>query len=137
MQFYNRSGYIIINGKTDARKYTGRLSFEIDKFQGHDAGKGTLRLWNLNQDSKNWIENVNLKSTKISSAFAGYGGDNKLLFSGEYFLATTKRDGADVVTTILVKPGQTFLKSSFINPNGITNDYQLYNLCIAQAQGYG
>lgn len=77
-----------------------------EKTQGSDPVKATIKIFNLSSETRSKVTAVN--SPVILSA--GYGGNNKMVFSGQIYKSTTIKEGQDLVTYLYCKDGYTPLE---------------------------
>lgn len=134
MQLYLRSGYVLIND----RRFETRVNFTVERSQGGIAGgENNIAVYNLTAASRAWIENVTRASAKKVFLFAGYQGDNRLIFSGEYFFAWTERKGPDLVTTLQATSGLTLFQRAHMEFSGFNNAYQVYAAIAAKLETFG
>lgn len=76
-----------------------RISFQVDKDQESSGNKAKISLYNLSQESRNFVEDEKM----IVFLKAGYqGGQISTIFFGDIQDRETVRNGPDVVTTLEV-----------------------------------
>lgn len=78
-----------------------RIEFDVTKNLGSEPNKCQLKIFNLNASTRAVFDR---KPTKVT-LLAGYDGAPRLLFTGDLVYAYTKREKADLVTTITVADG--------------------------------
>lgn len=79
------------------KQFAGRVSFKIEQKREADACKGTVSLFNLNDDTRNYMER-----TLLAGGFlrldAGYIEDYGTIFIGKLVKPKNERQGPDIVT---------------------------------------
>lgn len=102
-----RSAEVIIGSKVtttsnaprepvNARVFTGRVNFSVVKTDGSEPNKATINLYNIAQDTRNFLEEKSL----VVFLKAGYIGAISTIFFGDIVERFTSRSGPDVVTKI-------------------------------------
>lgn len=102
------------------RDFTGlRIAFDVEKTSEPTPNKAQIRIWNLSQDSRNFLQKQGFQNgaaTRPSVILeAGWGiVDPKLevLFVGDVDRVNTERQGGDLVTTIESGDGQKAYESA-------------------------
>ena len=113
-----------------ARIFRTRIKFDIEKDDGSNANKCKISIYNLNQDSRSFVEQE--KTALILRV--GYGGNLSVLFFGDLAKngITTKRVGPDIITTLEAGDSEEIIKNANIQIGlaaGATN-IQILNLAI-------
>jgi len=88
----------IIRSSNDPTKFDGgfKISFNIEKDQEAKANKAKINIYNLSQETRNFLEDENL----IVFLKAGYLGRISTIFFGNLNERVTTRQGADLVTSL-------------------------------------
>ena len=99
-------------GRTSAIEITDlRVTFEIEKLVSGLMNRARFTVYNLKQDSRDRIK----EEFDSIIFYAGYGGDNKLLFKGEVLNVSHMKIGPDWITEIYAGDGATALQKATIN----------------------
>lgn len=103
-----------------------RIAFKIDKDETSKANKADIKIYNLNAESRTYLEQENI----IVFLRVGYGETLSNLFFGDLVRFNQKREGADVITTLECGDAEEVLRTANIQigygPN-VTNK-QLFKL---------
>lgn len=93
-----RYGSRLVRDKVDPSRYSSgfRIAFNVDKTASSNANKSTISLYNISQESRNFLEEKAL----VLFLKAGYEGNISTIFFGDVIERRTARQGADVVTTL-------------------------------------
>lgn len=113
-----------------AKIFRTRIKFKVDKNDGSDSNKAKVSIYNLNEDSRNFIEQEN----SAAILRVGYGNDLSILFFGDLTKngINNKRVGPDIITTIDLDDAGNVLQTANIQIGlaaGATN-IQVLNLAI-------
>lgn len=139
---YLRSGELIVGPKVTfsnglvepavSRIFRTRLNFNIEKTDGGEANKGKISIYNLNQDSRNFIE----KENTIAILRVGYAENLSTLFFGDLAPngVSVKRSGPDIITTLEVGDSEKILREAHIDIGLAANatNQQILNLALAK-----
>lgn len=118
-RLFLREAELIVGTKTnrantvpgDARVIKNRLKFSIDKSSEDNANKGTISIYNLSQDTRNFLE----KSDNLVILKAGYKNAISTIFSGDILKGKNDRKGPDIITDLECGDGEFALKEASIN----------------------
>jgi hypothetical protein len=93
-----------------------KIAFDIKKNRGSNSNTGTIRVYNMNEDSRLKLNDSGLKY----DIRAGYLGLNdsplvKTFSSGDILEVSTERSGPDIVTTLKVGEGTKALADSTLD----------------------
>lgn len=97
-----------------------RISFKIEKNDQGKPNKASIQIWNLNEDSRSFLENKDM----VVFLNAGYGKTLSNLFFGDIVRFNNKRDGADLVTVLECGDAEEILKNANVQIGfgpGVTN----------------
>lgn len=95
----------------DARIILNRLKFSIDKGSENNANKGTISIYNLSQDTRNFVE----KSGLFVILKAGFQDAISTIFSGDILKGKHERSGPDITTTLECGDGEFALRDAIVN----------------------
>lgn len=104
-----------------------RIIFKINKTLAHSSNAATISIYNLNENTKSLLREV-FNSIVVKAGYAD-GDGTKLAFIGDINESTTKRQGADLVTTILAGDSLKALQDTKFNRKysaGVSG-YQILN----------
>ena len=115
-----------------ARIFRTRIKFDIDKDDGSNPNKAKISVYNLNENSRNFIE----QDDTVVILRVGYGGNLSVLFFGDLSKngVTTKRSGADIITTFEAGDTEAAIRDKNIQigmAQGATN-IQILNQAVAK-----
>ena len=118
-QLYLRSTELIVGTKVgptpqepfNARLFRNRLNFTVTKEQNGTSNKAKITIFNINQDSRNFLEEKDL----VVFLKAGYQDQVSTIFFGDIIERTTQRAGADVTTTLECGDQEQLLKTVRVN----------------------
>ena len=84
--------------ETDKRIFKGRIQFNVDLNRGSEPNKATIKLYNINQETRSFLENDNI----LVDLFVGYDGNISRIFRGDIIENGIKveRSDADVIVSI-------------------------------------
>lgn len=113
-----------------AKIFRTRIKFDIEKNDGSNPNKAKISIYNLNEDSRNFVEQD--KTALILRV--GYGDNLSVLFFGDLAKngITTKRVGPDIITTLEAGDSEEIIKNANIQLGlapGATN-IQIINLAV-------
>lgn len=105
----NRIGVrIVSNGNLNTLK----ASIHCQKNITATPNNAEIRIWNLKQETRQQFKKTGL----YIKAYAGYeGGSHELLFSGSIEGTIVKRSGADIITTLICRTGESNLVRSLFS----------------------
>lgn len=95
----------------DARVIRNRVKFTVDKSSEENANKATIAIYNLTQDTRNFLE----KSNNFVILRAGYEGNISTIFTGDIVKGKHDRNGPDLVTTLECGDGEFALRDAIVN----------------------
>lgn len=87
------------------------IEFDITKTDLPEPNKATITIWNLSQDSANFVA----KPGQLVQLFGGYENDVDLLFLGDNTRVVTQTDGVDTPTIIESGDGQAAYSNTNVN----------------------
>lgn len=95
-----------------AKIFRTRITFDIEKDDGSNPNKAKISIYNLNEDSRNFIEQD--KTALILQV--GYGDNLSVLFFGDLAKngVTNKRVGPDIITTLEAGDSEEIIRSANI-----------------------
>lgn len=130
---FNRIAKILIPD-TEFEIIDLRINFKIEKSLVGYPNLGNIKIYNLSENSRNQIEEENLKI----QLFAGYvDGEAPLLFDGDIINVVHQKSGVDWITEIFAADGVNILSTATINKTlkaGVDTE-QIYNELISQMEG--
>lgn len=94
----------------DGRLFRTRVKFELELDETSDANKAKIQVYNLSEDSKNFLEQENM----VIFLNAGYGEEVSNLFFGDIQRVNEKREGADVITILECGDSEKIINSANI-----------------------
>ena len=128
-----QTGYVTVN----QRRINTRAQFHIERLAGGSvAGQSKVDLFNLSTATRNWIE-TNPARNKVITVFAGYNGDDRNIFQGNYSLVTTDRDGTELKTSIQCADGVSLWQGAHVEFSGAADDDQVYGQVVEQLAAFG
>ena len=94
-----------------------RISFSISRANRQDPDTGTIRLWNLKQETRDAIRLAYTADDSLRVRLAvGYERVTKVIFDAQaYDVEPGKFDGPDIVTQLTVGDGVDAYREGFIN----------------------
>lgn len=99
------------NGQTGKQWKDLRIVFDVTQSDAESANQSTIQVYNLSKDSRSYI-----KKGQIATLEAGYkDSDFGLICAGYIDRVSSKKQGADYVTTIEIKDGLNFLQASSLS----------------------
>jgi len=104
-----------------------RISFKINKTLEHSSNSATISIYNLSENTRTLLKEV-FNSIIIKAGYAD-GAGTKLAFIGDITESTTKRQGANLVTTISAGDSLKVLQNTKFNQSyseGVSG-YQILN----------
>jgi len=114
-QYLRVANVKVFNKQGIGRDYTGlRCRFRVEKTSESGANKAKLQIYNLNSDSRTFIEGEDV-SVELSG---GYPGAIEILATGEVVSpgkAISTQKNPDWITTIEFSDGQKALRESTVN----------------------
>lgn len=131
-----RQGEVIVGTKLtesqasvpiDGRSFQTRIQFEIEKTSESNANKAKVKLFNLSQDSRSFLEQKNL----VIFVRAGYQGFTETLFVGDIVKPINSRQGPDLITELECGDGELTLTKSNINIGLGPNSTNIQALTLA------
>lgn len=134
-RLFSRTAQAVITapGATQSRLVGVRMKFTVQKISKGFGNTASIDFYNLAPQSRAALEESH---TKVSLV-AGYAGQTRELYNGDVFISTSKRNGADIVTTTELLGGgivsQTCVVSVNVGPGGTNRDVldQAINAAIA------
>ncbi len=130
---FNRVAKILIPD-TEFEIIDLRINFKIEKSLVGYPNLGNIKIYNLSENSRNQIEEENLKI----QLFAGYvDGEAPLLFDGDIINVVHQKSGVDWITEIFAADGINILSTATINKTlkaGVDTE-QIYNELVSQMEG--
>lgn len=93
-------------GKTDDGQF--RIKFKIVKGDDDKSNKSTISIYNINKDSLSYLEKENL----VIFLRVGYGEQLATIFFGDIVRFNSKREGADIVTTLECGDSELTIKNT-------------------------
>lgn len=141
---YLRAARVLVGERGgDLREFKLRTKFVVtNDTVGQQTNKAQISLYNLSQDSRNFIERL---SNPVMQLFAGYNPnaeDNPvlpMLFAGDIYYPHNERQGADVITTLESGMQQFFFNNAhmeFSQQTTMTPD-QILRLIKAKLNAFG
>jgi hypothetical protein len=118
----------------DARIIRTRIKFSIEKNSESNANKGTITVYNLSQETRNFLE----KKDAIAMLKAGFRDFASTIFLGDILKGMNKRQGPDVVTDLECGDGEFALKTALLNVSfgpGVKNT-QIIDAAVAAITQY-
>ena len=123
-RLFLRSGQLIVGPKvgttngaqepSEIRTFFNRLSFKIDKSTDSTGNKSNIKIYNISQDSRDFVENLGPDKNKAARGVvflkAGYTNDIGTIFFGDILRIITERTGPDIITTLECGDGQVPLQ---------------------------
>lgn len=112
-----------------------RVSFSVEKTLKKEPNTATIKVWNLNEDSRNLLSQGRALGVLLE---AGYGGDNSQIYLGQLRGAVSQIEGPDVTTTFTTGDGDKALQSARLSiPLGPKTPTQTALLAISRTLGVG
>jgi len=108
---FKRSAQVSFDGVSVKPITDLRIAFEIDKDDGQQLNRGTIRIYNLNSDSRAQLAKPYPIGYPLIDPIirvflkAGYGGDNVQLLAGELLSGINTKEGPDWITTLEIWSG--------------------------------
>lgn len=113
-ELFHRSVSALVYQKYGSRTgFTHRLrtQFTIDKTDDTNTNKGKITLFNLKQESRNYLE----KEDTVIELSAGYQGCEQLLFIGDITDVTHKRYDTDIISILTCADGFINIQLASLN----------------------
>lgn len=118
-RLFLRDAELIVGTKTssantvpgDARMIKNRVKFTVDKQSEGNANKATLSIYNLSQDTRNFLE----KSDNFAIMRAGYKDAISTIFTGDIIKGKHERNGPDIVTNLECGDGELALRDAMVS----------------------
>ena len=123
---------IVIGNTEDSKQNVLRIQFEIEKGDSKSTNSGSVKIYNLSDESQRLLEQTNV----VVELSAGYDMTMPLLLKGAISEISTSREDADVVTELEVTDGLIPLRDKYITISRV-GTVQSKELCdlIAQTMG--
>jgi hypothetical protein len=123
---------ITIGNTDDATQKTLRITFDIEKGDSKSANTGSIKIYNLSDESQRLLEQTNV----IVELSAGYNMTMPLVLVGAVSEISTSREDADIVTELEVADGLIALRDKYITISRV-GTVQSKEICdlIAQTMG--
>ncbi len=99
-----------------------RIAFDVMLSRARDPNKATLKIWNLNEDSRNSIQEQDRLDVTIE---AGFTGTLSQIFKGDMRFGNSTREGSDWITALEAGDGakqnrSARVKASFAGGTKVT-----------------
>jgi hypothetical protein len=134
MEQYLRKASLTVGEKV----FGVRLQFTVEKdTAGMVANKSTIKAFNLSQASRDYIEQKDSSGPKRVTLAVGYEEGQSVLFYGDIYYAFTERNGADILTNIVLGSGMAWAQSATIGISGALTDLQVWERIKQTLVGYG
>ncbi len=110
-QFGRACSLIVGKGGQGIKIENLRMAFDIKKTSDDQPNTASISIYNLNPDNQTLL----IKEWADIQLFAGYKGNQRLIFSGQIRTATPKVQGTDRIVTIESGDGDREILRGFIN----------------------
>lgn len=100
-----------VNGGTQVIVRENRITFDIAKTSASEPNRGTIKIYNLSENTRNLIKDIDY----VLTFEAGYKNDIGIILKGSIVDVTHSLQGVDVVTTIDVEDGGKEIRTKRIS----------------------
>lgn len=120
MDFFNRQYRLIAEKGTQRRTWENelRVAFDVTHTRHEHANKGTIKVWGLSQDSRDFINDADRVIFE-----AGYVGNVGLVIKADAIKATSEKQLPEIITSLELGDGKKALDEGYVQatlPKGAT-----------------